>query len=416
MRTAAFGLIGLALGGAGLACQSYNMEGVDPQTVIAVETSGTFTAGKPPALLIVQDRSGSMEICFGAGGGGGGQRCDSNGDGTVDRDGSSRMHVSQRVMTNVLQSHRDEVLFGLVLYGVDGADPACGDPQTIATPGLEATSDVIAAYQSDPSIVDPNGGTPTTRALLEARDALLDENGKLRMPERDNYVVLVTDGLMNCNLDHPMPCICANDSGCPTTDGGMAQVGDEGSFMDGRFCLDNDASIAVVNELREAGVKTFVIGLGEAFSGGSSLGVESLNALAEAGGVPRTDGGEKFYSAADEQQLQASLDDIIAKIVVPCEYELDGPVCDGRLVHITMEIDGEEVPTSCGEGENTWLFAERPDGTLDEQRIVFSPDLCARFGEAEQVKISIKGIESGCERDEAGALIGPACDLRELSR
>ena len=415
MRTAALGLIGLALGGAGLACQSYNMEGVDPQTVIAVEVDRSFTAGKAPALLVVQDRSGSMEICFGGGGGGDGHRCDSNGDGTIDRDGSSRMHVSQRVMTNVLQSHGEEVLFGLVLYGVDGADPACGDPQTVAAPGVDPTGDVIAAYRDDPSIVDPNGGTPTTRALQEARDALLDASGKLRMPERDNYVVLVTDGLMNCNLDHAMPCVCANDSGCPTVEGGMAQVGDEGTFADGRFCLDNDASIAVVNELREAGVKTFVIGLGEAFSGGSSLGVDSLNALAEAGGVARADGGEKFYSAADERQLEESLDAIIAQIVVPCEYELDGPVCDGRLVNITMQIDGENVPTTCGEGDNTWLFAQRDDGSLDEKRIVFSPDLCARFGEAEEVKISIKGIESGCEHDDAGALIGPACDLRQLA-
>lgn len=416
MRSATLGLIAAAAGASAVACQSYNMEGVDPQTLVAVETSGTFTAGRPPALLIVQDRSGSMEICFGSSGGGTGLRCDANGDGNVDSNGSSRMHVAQRVMTNAVGSHGDEVLFGLVLYGVDG-DASCGDPVEITAPGLNTRDTVVNAYESNPAIVDPNGGTPTTAALDAAYASLVDPaTGKVKMADRDNYVVLVTDGLMNCNFDHTLPCICANEGGCPDATGG-AQVpfGEEGMLLDGRFCLDDDDSIAAVRKLRQAGVKTFVIGLGESFTGGGAdLGVASLNALAEAGGVAR-DGGEKFYSAANEQQLESALAEIIDAIVVPCEYELDGPVCDGRLLSIEMSIDGEAVPTTCGEGENSWQYVERADGTLDPQRITFSSDLCQRFEAANSVKISIKGVESGCEYAEDGALVGPACDLRTLA-
>ncbi len=417
MRSAALGLLGLAMGGAGLACQSYNMEGVDPQTVVAVETSGTFTAGKAPALLIVQDRSGSMEICFGgSGGGGNGLRCDGDGDGRVDTDGSSRMHVSQRVMTNAVGTHGGDVYFGLMLYGVEG-DPACGDPQVVSAPGGNTTDTVVNAYERNGAITDPAGGTPTTKALEAALELLVDPTtGQPKMAERDNYVVLVTDGLMNCNIEHAMPCICAQESGCPEADGGgVAGIGEEGSFIDGRFCLDDDESIDAVLALRQAGVKTFVIGLGESFTGSpSDLGVISLNALAEAGGAAREGGSEKFYSAANEQDLAAAITDIINKIDVPCEYELDGPVCDGRLVNITLEIDGEQVPAVCGEGENTWQFKERENGSLDPQRITFSQDLCQRFGSADQVNISIKGIESGCEYGDDGRVIGPACDLRTL--
>jgi hypothetical protein len=410
MRSATLGLFAAAAGVSAVACQSYNMEGVDPQTLIAVEEYGTFTAGRPPALLIVQDRSGSMEICFGSSGGGGNQKCNSV-TGSVEMDGTSRMHVAQRVMTNAVGSHGGEVLFGLVLYGVEG-DASCGDPLEIASPGLDTVDTVVNAYETHDAIVNPVGGTPTTAALRAAYDSLVDPaTGKVKMADRDNYVVLVTDGLMNCNAAHAMPCVCAQEGGCPDASGGPdLQFGEEGMLLDGRFCLDDDESIAAVRELRQAGVKTFVIGLGESFAGGGAdLGVASLNALAEAGGVAR-DGGEKFYSAANEQELETALDDIIAAIVVPCEYELDGPVCDGRLLSIEMSIDGEAVPTTCGEGEDTWQFVERADGTRDPRRITFSPDLCQRFEAAASVEISIKGVESGCD-----AGVGPACDLRTLA-
>lgn len=417
MRTATYGLIGLVAGVTGLACQSYNMEGVDPQTVIAVETTETFTAGKPPALLVVQDRSGSMKICFGEGGESG-DACDVDGDTEIDTQGrSSRMNVAQRVMTQVVGGNADDVLFGLVLYGV-GGDGMCGDPVEVAPPALDSAGSIVNAYASHDAILEPAGGTPTTVALARAREIMLDETGAVRSPERQNYVVLVTDGLMNCNMDHPMPCVCAQEDGCFLLDspGQRAALGDVGEFgVQGQpfpaYCLDIDNSLAEVETLRNAGVRTFVIGLGEGFSGtGAEVAVQSLNELAVAGGVPN-EGERKFYSAANEAELEAALADIIDRIQVPCQYELDGPVCDGRLLHVTMQVDGEEIPTSCdaGEdpGENTWSF-------VDERTITFSPDLCRRFEQADDVRISIKGVESGCSTDDQGALIGPACDLRTL--
>lgn len=51
----------VAAAAAVVACQTYNMEGVDPKTVVAVETANYIEAQKAPVILIVQDRSGSNE-------------------------------------------------------------------------------------------------------------------------------------------------------------------------------------------------------------------------------------------------------------------------------------------------------------------------------------------------------------------
>ena len=94
-------------------------------------------------------------------------------------------------------------------------------------------------------------------------------------------------------------------------------------------------------------------------------------------------------------------------------YELDGPVCDGRLVSITLDADGQKVTPVCDAGlqGDSWHFAERTDGSgsLDEKRITFSPQLCDRLGSAQQVKISIRGVENGCTSMD-GTTMTPSCD------
>lgn len=419
MRSVGIGFAGLlAAAAAGVACQSYNMEQVDPQTVVAVETSGQFNVGKAPNLLVVQDRSGSMKICFGDEPAGPGEACNLDGGRVADIAKRSRMNVAQGVMVKAVSSHQEDVQFGLVVYGVGDSSLGCDEPLEITAPGAGTAATMIDAYTNDPAITNPRGGTPTTKALEHAFEVLVDPaTGKVKDEGRDNYVVLVTDGLMNCNSDHPVreDCVCTQESGkCPTVDGGAVSFGERGHLTYSEMCLDDDLSVAMVTKLRNAGVKTFVIGLGESFTGGGSqaaIGIQTLDRLAEAGGVAREGAGEKFYSAADEGQLEAALDEIINKIVVPCEYELDGPVCDGRLIAVTLKVDGEQVKTVCSADadENSWRFVERADGTLDDRRITFSQDLCTRFGEARQVEISIRGVENGCGEVD-GVPTSPSCD------
>lgn len=396
-----------------LACQAYNMEEVDPQTVIAVETYGTYTKGKPPTLLIVQDRSGSMEICFDpAARPGSGGSCQVPGQDQPVEDRRSRMVVAREVMEHTVEANRNDVWFGLVVYGVpESAAESCGPPVPLVDPSASSAEGVIAAYRGDERIVSPAGGTPTTAALLSAYERLVDEEGKLRHGDRDNYVVLVTDGLMNCNASASMPCLCSQEAGCFDTEkGSVVELGEEGTFILPDLCLDDDESLHQVHRLLQAGVKTFVIGLGDTFSTEDALSSRTLDQLAEAGGVPRRDHAQKFYSAADEAELEAALDDIIRQIAAPCTYDLDGPVCDGRLVKVALRIDGEMVETTCDSGlvgEADWFFTGAAEGKPNPQQITFSAPLCQRMAEAEKVEISIRGVENACPDQETH----PACDL-----
>lgn len=393
-----------------VACQAYNMEEVDPQTIVAVETEGTYVRGQPPTLLIVQDRSGSMEYCFEpTPTPGSGHECRILGGdrGDVAQDRRSRMVVARSVMEKTLTAHADEVWFGLVAYGVGGS---CGRPEALVDPGPGSAAEVVEAYYG-PLMEAPEGGTPTTEALREAYDRLVNEEGQLRFADRENYVVLVTDGLMNCNAEHDTTCVCAGESGCASAaGGGLIPYGEEGELLSALQCLDDAAAIREVERLREAGIRTFVIGLGEDFSGDVAISNQVLDRLAEAGGVPREGHAQKFYSAADEAELEAALASIIEQIAAPCTYELDGPVCDGRLVSISMRIDDELVETSCNEGldgETDWFFVERGDGRLDPRTITFSSPLCERLAEAGTVSISIRGVENACPDEETR----PACSL-----
>ncbi|AKU91934.1 vWA domain-containing protein [Vulgatibacter incomptus] len=416
MRALRLGMSAVMISGFGIAaCQAYNMEGVDPQTVIAVETYGKFEQTKAPTLLIVQDRSGSMKACFdplntppGSVATSGGCELD---DGSTDKNRRTRMEVAQQVMTKVVGRTRDEVRFGLIAYGVGAS--SCGDPIVLAEPASNGYQAVGAAYMEAPSLNKPAGGTPTTQALRMAYDRLVAEKASDVDPQtgepndRKRYVVLVTDGLMNCNTQHTTPCVCASETGC-FAPGGTVPYGSTGTFA-AEQCLDDSNSYDEIDRLHAAGFDTFVIGLGDVFGGQSVLATEVLDELAVRGGVPQEGGANKFYSAGDETQLQESLEKIISQISAPCEYDLDGPVCDGRLVKIALKINGEVVETSCNQtaGDATWFFADKPGGGLDEKRIVFSPSICARLSDAKGVEISIRGVENGCD---AGAA-GPACSL-----
>lgn len=416
----------LAAAGGAVGCQAYNLEAVDSQNVIAVETAGEFQRSLPPSLLIVQDRSLSMEICFDSDTYGGETRGCFAEAWHTERDPSrrSRMEISQQVMESVVESNRDEVEFGLVLYGVDPDQPkiACAPPLVVAEPSKDSHSVVAEAYRSNPHIVSPAGGTPTTQALQRAYELLIDESGKRRNTLRQDYVVLVTDGLMNCNSAHPVPCICASETNC-FGNAGEIPYGEEGN-MDARQCLDDVDALSRVRKLKDAGIPTFVIGLGDVFSEDEVLAVQVLDELAEAGGVPQQGAAQKFYSAGNAEQLQTSLERIIAQIAAPCEYELDGPVCDGRLIKVNLSIQDEDdgspakiVETSCDEaaGDQTWFFARREEGGLDDRRITFSPALCERLSVAHQVKISIRGVENACSAEGEGPAPQPACSLADAS-
>ncbi|MHB8874285.1 MAG: adventurous gliding motility lipoprotein CglB [Myxococcaceae bacterium] len=117
----------------------------------------------------------------------------------------------------------------------------------------------------------PFGGTPTgpTLRALASYPPLLGS-------DRDQFILLITDGEPNCNgAVDPATCFCTTPAlahACAS--GGLNQ------------CLDRDGTIAAITELRDKGVRTFVVGFG-AEAGAGTTAAEVLTAMALAGGLDR---------------------------------------------------------------------------------------------------------------------------------
>jgi hypothetical protein len=128
------------------------------------------------------------------------------------------------------------------------------------------------------------GGTPTSASLRFVADApaVFDLTDT-----RPDVIVLITDGLPNCNSSNPTSCLttpappverCTLNSSPSTT-----------SNCRGQYCaagyLDDTGTVQTIGELRSRGIRTLVVGLGTDFS--SALANNTLNAMAAAGGLPR---------------------------------------------------------------------------------------------------------------------------------
>ena len=167
----------------------------------------------------------------------------------------------------------------------------------------------------------PQGGTPTGPSLtvVGALPGLNANDG------RADYVVLLTDGLPNCNSNNANS-LCACGASCTTTQISSCQC--TTSACTGTLCslgcLDSAGAITAISALNTSGIKTMVVGFGADVSAGAAPAV--LDAMARAGGAPRSCpngtvaecGGstclsnhtcqQAFYGAATASELQAVLE------------------------------------------------------------------------------------------------------------
>src|SRR5262249_49769806 len=87
---------------------------------------------------------------------------------------------------------------------------------------------------------------------------------ELRDATRTSYVLLLTDGLPNCNPANPNSCINAAACQCTLTGGNCV-----GQFC-ALGCLDQDGSVAAIQQLRAYGIFTIVIGFGSETTSGTA--------------------------------------------------------------------------------------------------------------------------------------------------
>jgi hypothetical protein len=309
-NTGGDGIGGWDLGGFG---QGGGIEGCDPQ-------SFTLQQAPAPQVYLVIDRSGSM-----------------NEPGTTA--GQTRWQETVTAVDTAVTQYDAAIEFGLLMYPADEECSTSG-PQVLF--GAGQRTPILAALTA----ATPAGGTPTAAALRNA-SASLDDFGSDESP---HFLVLATDGGPNCNyfLDATSGCSCSHaaaDACCTNA---------PATCYFGSSCLDDDGTLAVIEELEAEGLSTFVIGLT-----GTSAYVELLNEMAVAGGHPQVGATTDYYAASNPAELVAALQ-TIAVSVISCVIQLTEPPTypDGVRVY----VDGDEVPH---EAVNGWEYTDETNMAIE---------------------------------------------------
>ncbi len=390
----------------GVGCQTYDLGPVSPLTLAQTTQSTIVTAHtlKPNVMLLV-DKSGSMsgpidpnDPACPPGCGPGGPACPAA--------CKTRIGELRSAMTTFLASHATTARLGLSFFpSEDSCGATAGVTVALPTPTVDDTgTDATLAAQASAisakiSAVLPGGGTPTADSLT-----FVGTDSSLNQADfRADFVVLLTDGLPNCNGANqndacqcdPSRCgSCASASAvcpaqiaacqCTTSNCGP------GTALCAKGCLDGDGTVTAVAALNGHGVKTIVVGFGTDTAGGAAATV--LDAMARAGGVPRacpggadaecdptTSGADScepttrlcrhaFYQAKSGQALGDALEAVWGGFErFTCNFVLDSQPSDPSLLSVL--VDGVDVPA----GPESWSYTAGA--------VVFAPNgsFCARL-------------------------------------
>jgi hypothetical protein len=292
-------------------------------------------------LYFLLDRSGSMSEPFEGG-------------------RSSKYQVAVGAIVEVLRTIGHRVHYGVTVAPEVTAAPGCG-PGTELFPTIAGDTvcyghagedgPVLSSLRARLGAVPPQGITPigaSLEVLAETLPAL----------EGDTALVLATDGAPNCNdsLSCDAATCIANIEGLSLeTTSGIVACDDDFNCCDPVLtelpgartnCIDSARPEAAIEELAEAGVPTYVVGLP-----GSEPYRDVLDGFAEAGMTAR-EGAIAYYPAADSEALTEALLAIGLAVSVDCEFTLSSGPPDPDLVNVYF--DGEAVPL---DDEDGWQWA-----------------------------------------------------------
>ena len=109
-------------------------------------------------------------------------------------DGVNKIVIARNVIADLLEDMADEVSLGLTVYG-HRERGNCADIQTLVEPAPFTQDRILEAVNA----INPRGRTPMADAVVAAAQSL-------RHTEEPATVILVSDGIENCNPD---PCVIA---------------------------------------------------------------------------------------------------------------------------------------------------------------------------------------------------------------
>ncbi len=165
-------------------------------------------------VILVLDASGSMRAKIG---------------------GKAKIDIAKEVVGKIVSAWKPEDELGLVVYG-HRKKGECSDIETVKEPGTLNPRDYMAAVNA----IQPKGQTPMTQAVQQAAEAL-------QYTEKKATVILVSDGIENCNAN---PCAVAEQLKSAGVDLKVHTVG---------FGLDNQGAVAQLKCLAEKTGGTFTI-------------------------------------------------------------------------------------------------------------------------------------------------------------
>lgn len=287
-----------------------------PPVVVGCVTGHIALNKATPAVMFVLDRSGSMNTTLG---------------------NNTRWQGLTYALMASLPSIASEMEIGGLFYPAPGSNRSCSVENATTLP---LAFDNVSSLLAQMLLITPGGQTPTADAVARAGTLI----SGVRAASSARALVLATDGAPNCNgsLD-PNNCKCANNTG--------------GGCRGAQMCLDDARTVRQLSSLFETGLPTYVIGIQDA---DEPVFVATLNAMAKAGGRPRTGKTQAYYAATSEAEIETALVTIRDQ-VGSCVY-LTTSVPDSKGA-IEVTVNGALIPASDG-GVDGWSWGNQANGEI----------------------------------------------------
>jgi hypothetical protein len=241
----------------------------------------------------------------------------------VDRSGSmlqaasdfgnlSKWNALRDTLQSVTSSLAPNIEYSLFVYPNPANDGTTSPPANCFAGVSRLSNGTAAAMNAALDAVEPAGGTPTSATMSAVLPAIRD----LADDGRPLAVVLATDGAPNC-LDNPPELSVVDNCTCTSNAGNPPQSDTNCASFN---CLDQviSTNAGPLAQIEALGVKTHVIGIpdvsGTVNAQTARVFTDSLNAMAIAGGAPRS-GGVKYHDGSNTAALQASLQAVTRRIL-----------------------------------------------------------------------------------------------------
>jgi hypothetical protein len=375
-----FGVLAVAA-----SCQTYDFEPVTPLAIAQTTQTKTITAKQlKPDLMLLIDKSGSMN--------------DGENGGAATATNPRKMDTLKSVMNTFLTMQGRVARMGMTIFPADTVCTASGinevkNPITTASDMDADLQAQASAVNTNVQMLNPGGGTPTALSLN-----FVGTLKELNDPQREDFVLLLTDGLPNCNNNNQKNCNTGQCQ-CTVSPATACGVGQQYCVLG---CLDTDGSVQAIKDLRTRSIRTIVVGFGSDVAGGAAG--DTLNAMAIAGGFQRacpnnpSECGtnntcdpmtkvcaKAYYQAANGTELATALAQISDNLAGDsiCKYTLEATPSTPDLVSVI--IDG--VPQQSG--PDTWA--------LMGAQIVIQGALCDKLkasGTTNPVHLEIRVVQS----------------------